>query len=414
MNLHILALETSSRVCDVALLSVVDGHESTHVVSHDGTGEHAERLLPMVQEALDRAGIARTDLSAIAFGQGPGGFTGLRVACGVAQGLSYALGLPVVPVPSLLAAAAADTHNDAIRVVAQDARMNEIYVAVYVPEPNGDLVELQAATLVGVDDFVFWLGRQARQWQVAWPGPVAIIGDALDAYPGLVLPGVLSLADTERPVRLGLPVRATGAAVAQQARRFLKAGQVVQPAQAAPLYVRDKVAYTTAERQQGMGGNPKTQSEVQLLSMSEAHLDAVAALEARVQSHPWTRGNFADALKAGYSAKVALLGEQVVGFSVVQHAPDVAHLLLIAVSPVMQRQGLGYRLLRQAELETRQAGLPALLLEVRPSNQAAVAFYTNRGFVQVGLRKGYYPNGSHPREDALVLQKGLEPLAGRS
>lgn len=414
MNLHILALETSSRVCDVALLSVVDGHESTHVVSHEGTGEHAERLLPMVQEVLDRAGIARTGLSAIAFGQGPGGFTGLRVACGVAQGLSYALGLPAVPVPSLLAAAAADTHNDAVRIVVQDARMNEVYVAVYVPEPSGDLVELQAATLVGVDDFVFWLGRQARQWRVMRPGPVAIIGDALDAYPGLVLPGVLSLADAERPVRLGLPVRATGAAVAQQARRFLQAGQVVQPAQAAPLYVRDKVAYTTFEREQGMGGNPKTQSEVQLLPMSEAHLDAVTTLEARVQSHPWTRGNFADALKAGYSAKVALLGEQVVGFSVVQHAPDVAHLLLIAVSPGMQRQGLGYRLLRQAELETRQAGLPALLLEVRPSNQAAVAFYTNRGFVQVGLRKGYYPNGNHPREDALVLQKGLEPLAGRS
>src|SRR5690625_3624126 len=102
---HLLALETSSSVCDVALLSS-DGQSMTlRSQSHDATGEHAERLLPMVDELLDQAGIRRQQLSAVAFGQGPGGFTGLRVACGVAQGIAFALGLPVIPIVSLHAAA---------------------------------------------------------------------------------------------------------------------------------------------------------------------------------------------------------------------------------------------------------------------------------------------------------------------
>lgn len=416
MDLHILAFETSSRVCDVALLSVVQGQASLRIVSHDETGEHAERLLPMAQQLLDQAGICRSDLGAVAFGQGPGGFTGLRVACGVAQGLAFALGVPVVPVPSLLAVARADTHNDAIRVVAQDARMNEVYAAAYrvVSEAEGGCIEIQPATLVGVDDFAHWLSQQARSWTAeGHTGQVGLVGDALDAYPGLVQQSVLTLADGERPLRLGQPLRATASQVAQLGRYLLTHGRSVLPSQAAPLYVRDKVAYTTAERASGLGGNPRAGATIHIAPMQEDHLQAVANLEARVQSHPWTIGNFSDALVAGYSAWVALREGEVVGFCMVQMAPDLAHLLLIAVAPESQRAGLGYRLLRHAESVTRQQGLPALLLEVRPSNHAALVFYTNRGFRQIGVRKGYYPNGHGQREDALVLQKTLDVSGGQ-
>ncbi|MFA7623585.1 MAG: tRNA (adenosine(37)-N6)-threonylcarbamoyltransferase complex dimerization subunit type 1 TsaB [Pusillimonas sp.] len=411
MDQHIIAFETSSRTCDVALLSVLQGQERLLTLSHDETSEHAERVLPMVGQLLGQAGIRRTDLSAVAFGQGPGGFTGLRVACGVAQGMAFALNLPVVPVPSLLAAAASDTHHDLIRVVVQDARMNEVYVSAFRvgrdrPEALSAVVD---ACLVGVDDFSVWLGQVARQWQAAdQSGPVAIVGDALVAYPGLVGQSVITLADGTRPLRLGDPVRATASQVARLARGLLGSGGAVAASSAAPLYVRDKVAFTTHEREQGQGGNPKAQSAVDIVPMAPVHLDAVAGLEARVQSHPWTRGNFADALEAGYSAWVALREGQVTGFCVVQLAPDVAHVLVIAVAPDSQRGGLGYRLLRQAESVARQHGLPALLLEVRPSNRPAVAFYTNRGFSQIGVRKGYYPAGHGQREDALVLQKDLD------
>ena len=411
MDQHIIAFETSSRTCDVALLSVVQGQERVLVLSHDETSEHAERLLPMASQLLGQAGIRRTDLSAIAFGQGPGGFTGLRVACGVAQGMAFALNLPVVPVPSLLAAAVCEKHNDVIRVVVQDARMHEVYVAAFrvASDGSGAVSPLLDACLVGVDDFSVWLGQTARRWQAfGQSGSVAIVGDALVAYPGLVAQTQIMLADGSRSLRMGGPVRATAEGVARLARGLLVDGAAVAPSAAAPLYVRDKVAFTTHERAQGQGGNPKAQVAITIVAMAREHLDAVAGLEARVQSHPWTRGNFADALDAGYSAWVALREGQVVGFCVVQPAPDVAHLLVIAVDPESQRGGLGYRLLRQAEAVARQLGLPALLLEVRPSNHAAVTFYTNRGFHQIGLRKGYYPAGHSQREDALVLQKNLD------
>ena len=93
MELNLLALETSSSRCGVALLRAADGRLDVTVREHEGSQEHAERLLPMAGELLAEAGLAPGALHAVAFGQGPGGFTGLRVACGVAQGM--ALGLDI-------------------------------------------------------------------------------------------------------------------------------------------------------------------------------------------------------------------------------------------------------------------------------------------------------------------------------
>src|SRR5690606_17705028 len=104
MTTHLLALETSSSVCGVALAPLDGSARPLHTLEHDATAEHAERLLPMVDAVLEQGGVGKGALAAVAFGQGPGGFTGLRVACGVAQGLAYALGIPVVPIDSLMAA----------------------------------------------------------------------------------------------------------------------------------------------------------------------------------------------------------------------------------------------------------------------------------------------------------------------
>ncbi len=105
MTLHLLALETSSNICDVVVLSCVDNTVRLYSASNDQTGQHAECLLPLVDQVLEQAGISRAELDAIAFGQGPGGFTGLRVASGVTQGMAFGLGVPIIPVSSLLAVA---------------------------------------------------------------------------------------------------------------------------------------------------------------------------------------------------------------------------------------------------------------------------------------------------------------------
>lgn len=140
--------------------------------------------------------------------------------------------------------------------------------------------------------------------------------------------------------------------------------------------------------------------------MNDRDLDAVAALEASLQTFPWSRGNFADSLAAGYSTWVLRLGGDLVGFSVVMQVIDEAHLLNIGVCRRYQGQGYGARLLRHAMERSRLGGARQLFLEVRPSNERAVDLYRHFGFNQIGLRKGYYP-AVVGREDALIFDKEL-------
>jgi ribosomal-protein-alanine N-acetyltransferase len=140
--------------------------------------------------------------------------------------------------------------------------------------------------------------------------------------------------------------------------------------------------------------------------MNEHYLDAVAALEATLQAFPWSRGNFADSLVAGYSVWVLRLGGELIGFSVVMRIIDEAHLLTIGVCKRYQGQGYGARMLRHAMECARLGGASKLFLEVRPSNERAVELYRHFGFHQIGVRKGYYPAVAG-REDALVFDKEL-------
>lgn len=140
--------------------------------------------------------------------------------------------------------------------------------------------------------------------------------------------------------------------------------------------------------------------------MTADDLDAVVALEASLQDFPWSRGNFADSLAAGHEMRVLRLGGDVVGFSVVVSIVDEAHLLVIGVDRRHHRHGHGARLLRQVIATARAAGAARLLLEVRPANTQAIAFYQSFGFAQIGVRRGYYPAVAG-REDALVFQMEL-------
>ncbi|MBO1111932.1 tRNA (adenosine(37)-N6)-threonylcarbamoyltransferase complex dimerization subunit type 1 TsaB [Bordetella petrii] len=404
MDLNLLALETSSSRCGVALLRATPAGAVVSVLEHDGAQEHAERLLPMAGELLAQAGLAPGDLHAVAFGQGPGGFTGLRVACGVAQGMGLALQVPVVPVVSHLAVAEqAQAGPGDIVVVALDARMNEVYLAVYErgADPAAPWLTRQAPMLIAAGEAVAWAAHHLPAWSALAP---CVAGDAWDVYAAdMAVPAGWRRSAAQRP---------QAGAVAQLARLAWLRGEAVAPELAAPLYVRDKVAFTTAERELGQGGNPKAApawppAGPVLAAMAEADLDEVAALEAQVQAFPWTRGNFADALAAGYEARVLRQDGRLAGFCVAMLAPDVAHLLVIAVARSRHRQGLGTQLIDWCEQCARQRGLPALLLEVRPSNRAALAFYERRGFQRIGMRRGYYPAGKGQREDALVMQKTL-------
>ena len=145
---------------------------------------------------------------------------------------------------------------------------------------------------------------------------------------------------------------------------------------------------------------------IEMLPMNANDLDDVLAIESAVYPFPWTRGNFADSLAAGYSAWVCRIGGELVGYAVIMMVLDEAHLLNISVDQSRHGMGFGARLLRHAMAVARTLGARMLLLEVRPSNERALQLYKHFGFVRIGVRKAYYP-AHDGREDALVLTHAL-------
>jgi ribosomal-protein-alanine N-acetyltransferase len=140
--------------------------------------------------------------------------------------------------------------------------------------------------------------------------------------------------------------------------------------------------------------------------MTEADLREVVAIEQAIYSHPWTAGNFADSLRAGYDCRTWRMQRELIGYFVLMSAAGEAHLLNLSVAPSHQRRGHGAALLREAARLAKSRSAHAIFLEVRPSNYAGQRLYTRFGFRKVGLRRDYYPAVAG-REDALVLLLAL-------
>lgn len=149
-----------------------------------------------------------------------------------------------------------------------------------------------------------------------------------------------------------------------------------------------------------------TSGEVEFVPMSEGDLDWVVARERELHAFPWTRGNFADSLAAGYSCWLMKAGGQAVGYAVMMLVLDEAHLLDISIDREAQGRGHGAALLGHLRAEARRHGATQFFLEVRPSNAAALSLYRSNGFEHVGRRRDYYP-AADGREDAIVMRCAL-------
>jgi len=227
IRVRFAAIETSADWCSVALWT--DG-EIAAIERRVGQ-RHAEFVLPMLERVLERSGARVGGLDAVGFGAGPGSFTGLRIACAVAQGLAFARGIPVIGVPTLEAVA---EESGAERVVAcLDARMHEVYCAA-LEKTGGVWREVVAATCVAPAS----APRPPGDGWVGCGNGFAVYGDALRTALGGALRRV-------RPeVRAGAP------AIARLAAPRLEAEEGVDAALAAPVYVRDKVALTMQEQRE--------------------------------------------------------------------------------------------------------------------------------------------------------------------
>lgn len=223
--MNLLALETST---DTLSLAVQNG-TARWTFEGPGGASSSKHILRHVLDLMEQAQLQMPQLQAVVLGQGPGSFTGLRTACSVAQGLAYPHGLPVVPVSSLLATAeqARQRYGCTQVVSVLDARMHEVYVAAYHWELHEWTCTSPALTLApGAVEI-------PPVWQAA--------GNAYDTYRNDWKDALAhQAACPSAQVLLDL------------APRFLRQGLAVRAQEVAPVYVRDRVALNTAERQAGL------------------------------------------------------------------------------------------------------------------------------------------------------------------
>ena len=219
--MKILALDTATEACSAALLSGASVHERHEIAPR----RHAELILPMVDGVLAEAGLGLQDLDAIAFGRGPGAFTGVRIAAGVTQGLALGAGLPVIPLSSLATLAQGAVSRSAVLLPAIDARMGEIYWAAYEKVQDNlvrpvaeEQVTSPEAVQVPVDKHVFGVGSGWGTYRLRLEGVLngQVTGMDPECYP---------LARDMLPLAV----------------REYNAGRCVGADQALPVYLRDNV-----------------------------------------------------------------------------------------------------------------------------------------------------------------------------
>jgi tRNA threonylcarbamoyladenosine biosynthesis protein TsaB len=230
--MHILALDASTDVCAAAL-----GNGASWVERMELAGQrHSELLLPMARALLSEARLELPDLGGIAFGAGPGSFTGLRIACGVAQGLALGANLPLIGVATLEAMAeTARRRSGCTRVIAAlDARMHEVYLAAYEHDGSRWCADV-APSVVAPSEATLPRGQ-------SWCG----VGNGFAAFPALRerLAGALASCDEG--------ILPTAVAIGILALPRFAAGEGIPARDAAPLYLRHRVALTSAERALGV------------------------------------------------------------------------------------------------------------------------------------------------------------------
>lgn len=143
-----------------------------------------------------------------------------------------------------------------------------------------------------------------------------------------------------------------------------------------------------------------------LRDMTTRDIAAVACIEQQVHAHPWTTGNFSDALASGYLCKVAEQDGTMLGYAVLMQGVDDAELLDIGIAAAFQRSGYGRAVLQAVLALACELGRQRVVLEVRASNTAAIGLYRAMGFSEIGLRRNYYA-ASNGREDAILMERKL-------
>lgn len=351
----------------------------------DVRATYAERLLPAIEALLAEAGVALDALAAIGVSVGPGSFTGLRIGLATVQGLAAPRGIPLAGVGTLEALAWNAWGAEAPIVPVLDARRGELYAAAY--RCRGEMPEeLVAPRAAPPEELAMFL----RERFARAPEPPILTGPgrALLAGP-LAAAGAVGWRIAPDHIAAPRPASVATLALGRFSRGELRAGE-----RPVPVYLRPSAV-------------PPPEG-VTLASMRGHHLDEVVRIERTVFSDPWTRALFEEELANPALAvtRVAERAGTVVGYVVAWIVLDELHVGNVAVAPRARRAGVATALVKELLGLARHRGCTRATLEVRVSNEAAIALYRGFGFRPVAMRRAYYRDNG---EDALIMMADLVP-----
>lgn len=387
--MRILALEASAKVAGCALIE--DDTLLAEFSLQNGL-THSQTLMPLVESMFVSLGMEIQCVDAVAVSAGPGSFTGLRIGAATVKGLAYALGVPVIPVPTVdvLAAGLYAYGGDGLICPVMDARRGQVYTGIYRFR-EGRLETLHPQCAISMDDLLPLLDAQEGR-------SVVFLGDAVPVYRERIEEHFNGSTAEEKhaafaPAHLSRQRAASCAYLAMQ--KYLECGgsAFVKAEDFRPEYLR----LSQAERERNA-----QLSALTIRRMTKNDIDAAVQVENASFSEPWTAEMFAETLDLPYARYYAaeLPDGTVAGICGVKIIADTGEITNVGVLPAMRGRQIGRRMLERLLDDAAKEGIFSFTLEVRASNTPAVSLYEKLGFRTEGVRKGFY---DRPKEDALIM-----------
>ena len=392
--MRVLAIDSSGLTATVA---VVEETQTVAEYTINYKKTHSQTLLPMIDEVVKMTELDLGTINAIAVAGGPGSFTGLRIGSATAKGLGLALNKPLIHVPTVDGLAYNVYGCEDIICPIMDARRNQVYTGIYtfskkagtkegsnLVEPVFQVIKMQMA--VSIEELAERLNRYRR--------PVVFLGDGVPVYEN-ILAEKLTVPYSFAPAYMN---RQRAAVVGTLGIQYYKAGKFETAEEHRPDYLR----VSQAERERAQR---EKEAEIIVRELKVEDSAAVAEMEQQIFSDPWSEKSVMETVQQKQSVCFAAeKAGHILGYLLVYHAADEAEIARIAVQKEARRQGAAGKLMQALEHYCEEHKMEKLLLDVRESNEAARSFYTKNGFVEDGIRQGFYTN---PSEDAVLMSRQL-------
>ena len=392
--MRVLAIDSSGLTATVA---VVEETQTVAEYTINYKKTHSQTLLPMIDEVVKMTELDLGTINAIAVAGGPGSFTGLRIGSATAKGLGLALNKPLIHVPTVDGLAYNVFGCEDIICPIMDARRNQVYTGIYtfskkagekegrnLVEPVFQVIKMQMA--VSIEELAERLNRYRR--------PVVFLGDGVPVYEN-VLAEKLTVPYSFAPAYMN---RQRAAVVGTLAIQYYKSGKFETAEEYRPDYLR----VSQAERERAQR---EKEAEIIVRELKVEDSAAVAEMEQQIFSDSWSEKSVLETVQQKQSVCFAAeKAGHLLGYLLAYHAADEAEIARIAVQKEARRQGAAGKLMQALEHYCEEHKMEKLLLDVRESNEAARSFYTKNGFVEDGIRQGFYTN---PSEDAVLMSRQL-------